>query len=109
MAGQFNLKFNGKLGWLKRGEEGGNVAQTSLMLLSKATRATATTTSWEKAKAGQRQRLGREGYCNNSFPTRNAHGNTALPPWSLARSDVEEYHLVFEWGPRNAALLQLYS
>lgn len=116
MAGQFNLKFNGKLGWLNRGRGGrvGNVAQTSLMLLSKATRATATTTtttSWEKGKGRTETETGRgrKGYCNNSFPTRNAHGDTALPPWSLAGTDLEEYHLVFEWGPRNAVLLQLYS
>lgn len=108
MAGQFNLKFNGKLGWLNRGR-GGERGTNQFDVVIKGNPCDRNNNN---NKLGKRQRQdrdragqGREGYCNNSFPTRN----TALPPWSLARTDVEEYHLVFEWGPSNAALLQLYS
>lgn len=106
MAGQFNLKFNGKLGWLGEGKSRqGNVIQTSLMLLSKATRATATTTEQES-----------EGKDIVITVSRHAtHSDTALLPWSLAgnhssNNDEEENHLVRgEIKRRRNAVLQLCS
>lgn len=75
MAGQFNLKFNGKLGWQGEGKgRQGNMAQTSLMLLSKATRATATTTEQERAGKDIVITVSRHA----------THSDTALLPWSLA-------------------------
>lgn len=104
MAGQFNLKFNGKLGWPGEGKDRqGNVAQ--LMLLSKATRATATTTEQERAGKDIVITVSRHA----------THSDTALLPWSLAgnhnsNNNEEENHLVRgEIKRRRNAVLQLCS
>lgn len=108
MAGQFNLKFNGKLGW--QGEGKGwqeNVAQTSLMLLSKGNPCDRNNNRTREARKDIVITVSRHA----------THSDTALLAWSLAgnnnnsnNEEREENHLVRgEIKRRRNAVLQLCS